>query len=256
MPSQHQAYIEMEEAITDYMNEAELSNHKYFKLWHIAFRGLTELGLDFFYTVQSVKLPINANLTVTLPNNYLNYSKVGVFNNVGEVIPLGYNNNLSTFSDLQPQRLQQTQDNSLVFPYYQQTPIWYNYWNNGAYSNIYGLPSGAPFAGSFKIDNANGVILLSETFGYDYVLLEYIASPIEGESCRIPIQFKEALIAYLRWKDVISIPAKTHVMNSNIGMRRHDFYQEREHAIARWRPFYLEEVYNINLQNQRLTVKV
>lgn len=256
MPSQHQAYIEIDECITDYMNEAEISNHKYFKLWHIAFRGMTELGLDFFYQIQSVKLPINANLTVNLPNNYLNYTKVGVLNSVGEIIPLGYNSNLTTFSDLQPQRLQQTQDANLIFPYYQQTPIWYNYWNNGAYNNIYGLPSGFPYVGSFKIDTQNGVILLNETFGYEYIMLEYVASPSEGESCRIPLQFKEAMISYLRWKDKISIPAKTHMDNSNIQMRRHDFFRDREIAIARWKPFLLEEVYNINLQNQRLTVKV
>ena len=71
---QNRQWILIDEAITAYMDEAELSNHKYFKLWHIAFRGLTELGLDAFYCVRSVKLPVNSNLTVTLPADYLNYS--------------------------------------------------------------------------------------------------------------------------------------------------------------------------------------
>lgn len=256
MPSQHQAYIELDSIINDYLLESESSNHKYFKIYHLAFRAMDELGMDFFYQIKSVKLPINANLTVSIPNDYLNYSKVGVLNNIGEIILLGYNNNLTTFSDLQPQRLQQTQDATLVSPNIQSTPIWHNYWNNGVYNNLYGLPSGSPFIGSFKIDLPNGIILLNECFGYEYVMLEYVASPQEGGDYRIPVQFREAMIAYLRWKDIIAIPAKTHVMNSNIGMRRHDFFQEREHAIARYKPFYLEEVYNINLQNQRLTVKV
>ena len=89
MPIQHQQWISIDEAITAYLDESEQSNHKYFKIWHLAFRGMTELGLDTFYLVKSVKLPVNANLTVTLPADYLNYSKVGVLNQQGEIIPMG-----------------------------------------------------------------------------------------------------------------------------------------------------------------------
>lgn len=65
--SSHTSYITIDSVILDYMNEAELSQQKYFKLWHLAFRGMEDLGMDFFYRVQAVKLPINANKTVTLP---------------------------------------------------------------------------------------------------------------------------------------------------------------------------------------------
>ena len=86
--SQHLSYIPLDSVVTDYMNEAEYSQQKYFKLWHLAFRGLEDLGLDFFYIIQAVKLPINSNTTVTLPANYLNWTKVGVLNNKGEILPL------------------------------------------------------------------------------------------------------------------------------------------------------------------------
>lgn len=256
MPSQHQAYIELEEIINDYLNESEQSNHKYFKLWHICFRAMTELGLDFFYQIKSVKLPIQANLTVPLPPDYLQYSKVGVLNNAGEIIALDYNNNLTTYSDLQPQRIEQTQDNTLQLPILGTTPIWYNYYNNGANTNFYGLPSGAPFLGSFKIDTANGVILMSENFGYPYVMLEYVASPSDGANYSVPIQFKEAMISYLRWKDIISLPVSRKGQAVEKQMRRHEFYNERRLAIARWKPVSLEEGYNANLQAQRMTVKI
>ncbi len=59
------------------------------------------------------------------------------------------------------------------------------------------MPSGAPFVGNFKVDNNAGIILLNETFSYDYVMLEYTASPQEGQQYYIPIQFKEAMIAGL-----------------------------------------------------------
>ncbi len=255
MPAQHQAYIEIEECITDYMTEAELSNHKYFKLWHLAFDAMTQLGLDAFYSIKSVKLPVLANLTVPYPADCLQVGKVGVFNEQGCVISLSNNNNLSTAFDLQPTRLSQTQDPTLTTVDDQQGIIWYNYWNGSYVGNLYGLPSGAPFVGTYKLDNANSLVVLGENFSYPYIVLEYVASPQEGGQYSIPIQFKEAVIAYLRWKDRISIPAKTHMDNSNISMRRHDFYNERRLAIARFDPVKLQELYEWNLESMRLSIK-
>lgn len=253
--AQNRQWIILDECITDYLNESEQSNHKYFKLWHIAFRALTELGLDAFYLVKSVKLPVNANLTVTLPPDYLSYSKVGVLNQQGEIIPMGVNDKLTIAFDLSPTRVQQTQDDTIPTQYNNQGVWWYNYWNGYSYGNVYGLPSGSPFIGNFKIDNANGVIVLSHNFSYEYLMLEYTASPKEGGEYYVPIQFKEAVIAYLRWRDIISIPSKTHVNNANVQMRRHDFFEARRLAVARYDPVRLPDLYQWNLENQRLTVK-
>lgn len=255
MASQHLQWISLEEPITSYMNEAEISNHKYFKLWHLAWDAMTQLGLDSFYSIKSVKLPVNANLTVNLPPDCLQVSKVGVFNQQGEVIPLSFNNNLSTAYDLQPTRLQQTVDNTISTQLTQQGFIWYNYWNGQTVGNLYGLPSGAPFVGIYKIDSANGLVVLGEAFQYDYIVLEYVPSPEQGGEYYIPVQFKEAIIAYLRWKDRISIPAKTHMDNSNIAMRRKDFYNERRLAIARIDPIDLPQLYEWSIKNQRLAIK-
>jgi hypothetical protein len=253
--SQNRQWISLDEPITAYIDEAELSNHKYYKLWHLAFRAMTELGLDAFYLVKSVKLPVNANLTVTLPADYLSYSKVGVLNEKGEIITMGVNNNLTVAFDISPNRLTQTQDDTIVTQVNETGIWWYNFWTGYGYGNLYGLPSGSPFIGNFKIDNANGVIVLSENFSYPYVMLEYTASPKDGGEYYIPIQFKEAVIAYLRWKDIISIPSKTHVNNSNVLMRRKDYYNERRLAIARYDPINLPDLYQWNLMNQRLCVK-
>jgi len=96
MATQNRQWVTIDEAITDYLTESEQGNHKYFKCWNLAYRASVELGLDFFYSVKSVKLPVNANLTVTLPEDYLNYTKVGILNNEGAIIPLQVNNNLTT----------------------------------------------------------------------------------------------------------------------------------------------------------------
>lgn len=248
-------YITLDSVIQDYLNESEQSNTKYFKLFHIAFRGMEDLGIDFFYKIQSVKLPVNANLTVTLPANYLNWTKVGVLNNRGEIIPMYYNPNLTTYADLSPDRLEKTQDDTLSLNGGWGVNTWWNYWNGTAYTNVYGVPSGAPFVGDFKIDTNNGVILLNERFRYDYVMLEYVASSTENQEYMIPMQFREALISWLRWKDNISIPVKTHMANSNIMIRRKEYYNDRRLAISRWKPIRKSEIYQSSQEMTRLAIK-
>lgn len=256
MSNTHQQYVSLDTVINLYLDRSEQSVHKYYKCWQLAFSGMEELGLDFFYQIKSVKLPVNANLTVSLPDDYLNYSKVGVLNSQGEIIPMGYNNKLTTFADLQPNRLSVTQDNTISDIIQFNTPIWYNYWNNGAFSNLYGLPSGSPFVGSFKIDNHNGVILLSENFGYEYIMLEYVASPKQGEEYYVPIQFKTALMWYIAYNDIAMLPNTRKGTLGDKEQRKRAYHNERRVANARYRPVDLHDAHQWSMEQQRLTVKL
>lgn len=253
MSTQRQPYINLDSIITDYLNESEGSQHKYFKVWHLAFRGFENLGIDFFYRIQSVKLPVNANLTVTLPANYLQWTKVGRLNDRGEIIPLNYNENLTTYADLLPERLEKTQDPTTIGLDWGQN-VWANYWTGGNYASVYGVPSGEPFAGRFKIDTENGVIILDEHYHLDYVMLEYVCSPAQGQEYYVPVQFREALIAWLWWKDKKAISTK----RGQIGITRDlktDFYNERRLAIARWKPIRTTDIYQASQELTRLAVK-
>ena len=255
MSLQNRQWVDLDECINFYLDEAELGVHKYFKCFNLAFRALDELGMDFFYSVKPVKLPVNANKTVNIPEDYLNYSKVGILNNRGEVIPLAYNNKLTTYADMLPERLTKTEDNTIADTYSPANGIFYNYYGDGVLGNLYGVPSGAPFVGSFKIDNENGVILLGENFTEEYIILEYISSPKQGDSYRVPVQFREAIIAYLRWKNIISLPSSRRGTVSDKRDFRHDYYNERRLAIARYEPIRLEDAYHASQQQTRLTVK-
>ena len=64
-------WITLDSIIYDYINQAELSKHKYFKLFHIAFRVMEQLGLNFFYEIKSVKLPVTSSKTILIPDDYL-----------------------------------------------------------------------------------------------------------------------------------------------------------------------------------------
>ena len=249
--SQHLSYVTLESIVQDYLTEGELPNHKYFKVWHLAYRGMEQLGLDAFYKIQTVKLPVNSNYTVVLPSDYVNWTKVGVLNDNGEIIPLYQNDKMTTFADLSSTRLEQTQDNTL---WDWDVNNWNNYWNGQAFINIYGTPSGAPFVGSFKIDNENGVMLLDEKFKYDYVMLEYVASPQQGQEYYVPVQFREALIAWLWWKD----KRAANTNRGQVGLSRdakNDFFNERRNAIARWKPTRQLERYQASQEQTRMAVK-
>jgi hypothetical protein len=256
MSNTHQQYASLDTVINLYLDRSEQSVHKYFKCWQLAFSGMEELGLDFFYQIKSLKLPVNSNLTVNLPDDYLNYSKVGVLNSQGEIIPMGYNSNLTTYADLLPNREQLTQDNTLVDLIQFNTPIWYNYWNNGVFSQLYGLPSGSPFIGTFKIDNHNGVLLLSQNYGYEYVMLEYVATPKQGEEYYIPIQFKTALMWYIAYNDIAMMPNTRKGSLGDKEQRRRQYFNERRLANARYRPVDLHTAHQWAMEQQRLTVKM
>jgi len=255
--NQTQAYISIDDPIYGYVDEAEMSEHRYFKLFNIAIRGMEELGLDFFYTIRSVKLPVNSNKTVFLPDDFLMESKVGVLNDRGEVIVLKQNNKLTTYADLNTNRKSKTEDNTLWDQFWFNSPTFWNWWNGYLFQNVYGFPSGAPFLGSFKFDKTNGVLLLNEDFFYDYIILEYVAAPAPKKgSYFIPVQFREALISYLRWKDIISLPNSRRGGLGDKRDRRHEYFNDRRLAIARWKPIQKEQAHIESMESNRLTIKI
>jgi len=253
--SQHQSWITVDSCVYDYINEAELSQNKYFKLFHLAFRCMENLGLDFFYQVKSVKLPVNSNKTVTLPPDFLNYNKLGVLNGNGELIPLQYNDKLTTFHDLRPTRIADTQSENFTNYYSYSSPVFFNFWNGDSYYNMYGVSDNSLYGGGFKIDIHNGVILLDSSFNYEGLVLEYTASPQEGTEYFIPVQFREAMIAWLAWKDIANIPSSRKGNLGDKRDRRHEYFEARRNGIIKYRPFYLDQAYLQSLDNQRLVVK-
>lgn len=251
--SQHQPFITVESVIQDFLSEGEYSVHRYFKTYHSAFRGMENLGLDFFYRVQSLKLPVNANMTVTIPANCINVIKAGILNNNGSIIPLWNNPNMTTYADLLPDRIEKTNDPESIW-LNGDTNVWSNVWNGTGYSSVYGVPSGEPFIGEFKVDIENGVIILNQHFNRDYLMVECVVSPQEGQDYYLPLHFREALISWLWWKDSKAVA----VRRGQVGIMRElksDFYRQRANAIAQWKPSTILDKYEVSQQQSRLAVK-
>jgi hypothetical protein len=90
-------YIPLNEVISQYMNEAGIPEGQRLRLWNISVRGLKELGMDVFSEPKTRILNVLPNKTVDLPADYLQWSKVGIVNDQGEVATLRHNPNLTLY---------------------------------------------------------------------------------------------------------------------------------------------------------------
>jgi hypothetical protein len=253
--SQQQGWISLDSCIYDYISEAELSQHKYFKLYHLAFRCMENLGLDFFYQIKTIKLLVNANKTVTLPADFRKYNKVGILNGIGQLVPFKYNENLTTYDDLRAGRIAEVSANNFASYYSYSSPVFFNYWDGSSYGNLYGIPLTGIYGGGFKINEADGVILLDTTFGWSELYMEYTANPSADREYRIPSEFREAMIAWLAWRDIANVKTSSHYNLGDKRDRRHEYFEARRKGIAQYRPFYLDQAYIQNVESQRLVIK-
>jgi hypothetical protein len=105
------------------------------------------------------------------------------------------------------------------------------------------------------MDETNGLIVLNDFFQYPYCFLECLVSPKEGSEYRIPVDFEEALIAFMGWQDTFYKGATSHFSGNDKDRLKHNFYNELRLAKANYKPLYLEIAYEWSLKNQRMTVK-
>jgi hypothetical protein len=114
-----------------------------------------------------------------------------------------------------------------------------NYLDGSTLCNL--REGGAGVCGGFKINDTEGQILFDSNFSESQIVLEYIASPTVGEDIMLPIQVQEALIAWLAWKDIQSLPSSRKVTASEKMMRRREWFNEKRNARIRSKPYRLSE---------------
>ena len=87
------------------------------------------------------------------------------------------------------------------------------------------------------------------------LMIEYLSSGNPEETFSIPIQFREAMLAWIAWRDIANMPT---TRKGNLGDKRdrkQEFYNQRRLANAQFKPLYLMQAYEQNLDTQRMTVK-
>ena len=72
-----------------------ISNVSDIQLRNIALRGIRDIGFDIGKKTKSLKLAVNSNDTVTLPDDYVDLIKIGVVGEDGRVYVLNQNKHLN-----------------------------------------------------------------------------------------------------------------------------------------------------------------
>ena len=231
--------IKLSDAVNMYIDEARLTTKDFRRLWAMAFRGLQEIGMDVSWSPKVTVLPVNPNLTADLPDDYLEWIRVGLFNASGEIATLKVNEQLTKYRDTTPTRLSDTTTqlgDNMTVPNY---PYWFGYWDQD-YEHYFGAGSGLIQAGECRLDSANRVVVFDPQFSYSSVVFEYVSSPMMDDDYTIDFRCQEALISYLRWKDIQSLPATKLVNISEKTMREREYYSQKKLARKRLKPFRLQ----------------
>jgi hypothetical protein len=248
-------WVGLAEIIYQYIDQAKLTSAEFRRLWTIGVRGVEEIGLDVHMTPKTVKLMVNANKTVTLPADYVAFSKVGVFNPEGEVATLRRNPNLTAYKIDQNDRLTSNVDNTELESFRLQDLAYINYYDGARYVNIFGAGSLLNSAGEFDISEDEGILYLNNEYNYTYVVMEYLSSPADDVDYKIPFQVKEAVLAYIAWKDIEMLPSGRRVTLGDKQIRRKEYYNQKRLARLRVNPVTPWDANEVIRMGQKLVAK-
>lgn len=248
-------WVGLAEVIYQYIDQAKLTSAEFRRLWTIGVRGVEEIGLDVHSTPKTAKLLVNANKTVNLPSDYIGLSKVGVFNANGEVATLRKNPNLTAYKIDQSDRTSSNTDGVAGNSFRLQDLAYVNYYDGARYVNIFGAGALLNSAGEYDVSEDEGILYLNNEFGYSYVVMEYFSSPGDDIDYKIPFQVKEAVLAYVAWKDIEMLPNGRRVTMGDKQLRRKEFYNQKRLANLRVNSFTPWDANEIIRMGQKLVAK-
>ncbi len=158
-------------------------------------------------------------------------------------LPSQKNTSISSYGSTSPDRLTRYQG------YDSATNVFNNYTDGSYFGNLC-CRTGSMGNGTFNIDEKNGIILLNNFESYAYLAIEHLVSPEVGGEYKIPIQFKQALISFMDWKNMPVASKGSGAWRS----MRNDFYNERRLGGGRYKPFIIEQAYQSSMATTVITL--
>lgn len=226
-----------------------------------ALRGIREMGFDFLKVIRSLKLTVDtSNNTAPLPDDYVDWSKVGVVGSDGLVYVLGENKNLNysqkyatndggnnydSDGDGLLERVDSKSATNSGSPSVgsditdgTDSYIFRNYVYENNQGRLYGA-GGGHYYGEFRVNLDQNRIELKGNNSMSEIVMEYIADEGRATNPQVHVYAEEALRSYIYYK---LIERKTHVSASEKARARAEYYNERRKANARMKSFTKEEI--------------
>lgn len=210
------ADMTLDQVVREFLIEAQLPEHKYVQALQFGIACLRELNFD-VTGVPSIKvLTVNADDTVDLPKDYINYIRLGFTDSAGGFQELGVNsqialnrtlNDCGLRDDRIPNNSLDAQRDALPGSY---VDYYSTHFRNGEnVGSYYGLGGGNNGNGLFRLDKEYNQIQLSGYRGGDTITLEYLSDPkkANGEFVVIPFAI-ETVKSFIQFKMALNHPRK------------------------------------------------
>lgn len=243
-----------------------VSNASDIAIRNFALRGIREIGFDLGKKIKSLKISINTdNDTVPLPDDFVDFSKIGIVDADGIIRPLIQNNNINYSSkkvssgsttnsssgplnidsnivtDVEPSKT--ATGTSPVVP--EDRFVFDNYTFQGGTGRLYGF-GGAQAAGHYRMNlDDNRIEVELHTNGTE-VVLEYIADEARSTDPEVHVYAEEALRCYIYYK---LVERKSSVPANEKARARSEYYNERRKANSRLSTFTKEEAIKTTRKN-------
>ena len=262
-------FIPLSEVVDDYILSIESDDYASSASDNLirtyAIRGIREMGFDMSRIIRSLKLPVNTTTnTVALPDDYVDWTKVGVVGSDGLVYVLGENKNLNYSQkyatddagnnyDSDGDGLLEREDSKSATDSGSPSVgseitdgtdsyIFRNYVYENNQGRLYGA-GGGHYYGEFRINLDQNRIELKGNNSMNEVVIEEIADEGRRNSTaratQVHIYAEEALRAYIYYR---LIERKSSVPAGEKARARSEYYNERRKANARIKSVSKEEI--------------
>jgi hypothetical protein len=251
------AEVTIDQVVAFYQSEANYTDAHRLRLHHLAARGFHDIQQDVNGRVKTEKLTVSANKTVTIPDSFMQWIKIGVLNEKGEVATLRRNDQLTRYASTDADRLAKNTDSGtgLTDIDYLGLDFYSNYNEQGSLVNLFGINNQMTYNGEFTVDVANNVILLDNEYEHDYIILEYLENPLAAVDMTLPVQALEAWVAWVRWMDRMSLPSGRRSNQSMIEQFKREYYKQKMNLRMRLNPVRVSDLNEVIRINNRLILK-
>tara|TARA_R110000772_G_scaffold155490_6_gene266582 strand:+ start:144 stop:914 length:771 start_codon:yes stop_codon:yes gene_type:complete len=198
----------LDQVVREYLIEHALPDHKYFQALQLGISCIRELNFDVTGSPVVVNLPVNEDDTVDLPDDYINYIRIGFCDKYGDFKELGKNKSIClnrTLDDCGAITTPTVDPNATSGTYLGvrgSSEYYATHFRNGeATGRFYGLGGGNNVNGGFKIDTVYSQIQLDCYGGGDTITLEYLSNPEKSKGNFIVIPFAiETVKNWIGWR--------------------------------------------------------
>ena len=198
--------MKLESVVREYLFENGKTEHRFAQALQFGISCLRELHYDVTGVPVIKILDVNSNDTVDLPDDYLNYIRIGFVDSIGILRELGRNPKIALNRTLDAcgGRGERTtnEDSSAGVPFYSGSEYTATHIRNSEeIGRFYGLGGGNNSYGTFRIDKDYGQIQLDCYIGGDTITIEYLAdlNKTNGEFEVHPFSI-ETVKAWIDWK--------------------------------------------------------